>query len=115
MAALMRSLLAILEHQGDESCRLMRAVESTQDPEILMFFARHYSRSGFTDSATAALKQAVQAGFVCPPETLKSDQWLRPLHGHPEFSSILRESHTLLKQARAEFMVHIGQPGMWEI
>jgi DNA-binding winged helix-turn-helix (wHTH) protein/tetratricopeptide (TPR) repeat protein len=115
IAALLRSLLAIMEHQSGKAGRIMRAIESTRDPEILMFFARHYSRAGFSDSAIAALKQAFQGGFVCSPETLKSDPWLHPIHDHPEFISLLRESYTLVKQARTDFMAHIKQPGMWEI
>jgi DNA-binding winged helix-turn-helix (wHTH) protein len=115
LTALMRSLLAILEHQDGKASRMMGAVESIRDPEILVFFARHYSRSGFTNSAAAALRQAFQSGFVCSPETLKADPWFRPLHSHSEFTSLLRESHKLVKESRVEFMADTARLGIWNI
>jgi hypothetical protein len=111
----MSSLLAILDNQRPKASRLMATIETTRDPEILMFVARHYSKCGFKDSAIAALKQAFRSGFVCSPETLKSDPWLRPLHDHAEYNSVLRESKKFVQEARAEFVARICQPGIWNI
>lgn len=115
ITSLMGSLLAILENQRAKASRLMATIETIRDPEILMFVARHYSRCGFKDSAVAALKQAFRSGFVCSPETLKSDPWLRPLHDHAEYNSVLRESKKFVQAARAEFAARICQPGIWNL
>jgi hypothetical protein len=81
MDALMRSLLALLEGRAEEAVRVMDAADTTRDPEILVYFARQYSKLRRADSAVRALKQAAQAGFVCAPQTLISDAWLSAVRG----------------------------------
>jgi hypothetical protein len=95
--------LALLEGRADEAVRLMETVDTTCEPEILVYFARHYARLKLADSAVKALKQAAQSGFVCAPETLSSDAWLRALRKHPEFGSLLSTTETLVEQARSSF------------
>src|ERR1700730_334686 len=97
MTALMSSLLALLEGKADEAVRLMETADTTREPEILVYFARHYARLKQVDSAIKALKQAAQSGFVCAPETLSSDAWLRALRKHPEFGSLLSTAETLVE------------------
>jgi DNA-binding winged helix-turn-helix (wHTH) protein len=103
MTALMSSLLALLEGRADEAVRLMEIADTTREPEILMYFARHYSRLKLADSAVRALKQAAQSGFVCSPHTLNSDAWLSALRRHPEFGSLLHTAETLVEEARSSF------------
>jgi DNA-binding winged helix-turn-helix (wHTH) protein len=103
MIALMSSLLALLEGRTDEAVRLMETADATREPEILVYFARHYARLKRTDLAVTALKQAAQSGFVCAPITLNSNAWLSPLRKHPEFSSLLNEAETLVAQAQLAF------------
>jgi hypothetical protein len=100
MGALMSSLLALLEGRGEEAVRVMDAADTTRDPEILVYFARHYSRLGLADSAVRALKQAAQAGFVCAPQTLASDAWLSAVRKHPEFGGLLRDAEDLVEGAQ---------------
>jgi DNA-binding winged helix-turn-helix (wHTH) protein len=110
MIALMGSLLALLEGRADEAVRLMETVDTTREPEILVYFARHYARLKLADSAVKALKQAEQSGFVCAPETLSSDAWLRALKKHPEFGSLLSTAESLVEQARSSFEAQTVNP-----
>jgi len=79
MIALMASLLAVLEGRTAEAVKLMEEANITREPEILLYFARHYARMGEGDLAIRALKKAAETGFVCAPQTFNSDVWLRPL------------------------------------
>jgi DNA-binding winged helix-turn-helix (wHTH) protein len=100
MTALMSSLLAVLEGNPDEAVRLMVATDTTHEPEILVYFARHYARLKLAEPAIEALKRAAQSGFVCPPATLNSDPWLTALRKHPEFASVVITAETLVHEAR---------------
>ena len=103
MTALMSSLLAILEDRPEEAVRLMEATDTTREPEILVYFARHYARLKLTDRAVEALRLAAQSGFVCAPETLISDAWLSAVRKHREFGSLLNDAETLVQEAHASF------------
>jgi hypothetical protein len=91
MTALMSSLLALLEGSADEWVRIMDETDTTREPKILLYFARHYARAGRLDSAIDAMQGAAQAGFVCSPYTLGSESWLCPLQKHPKYDSLLRD------------------------
>jgi hypothetical protein len=101
MTALMSSLLALLEGRFDEAAGLMQAADATREPEILIYFARHYAEMGMVDSAMAALKQALQCGFICAPETLASDAWFGGVRAHPEFELLLNSARSRVAAARS--------------
>ena len=103
MTALMSSLLALLEGKADEAVRVMETADTTREPEILVYFARHYARLNQVDSAITALKRAAESGFVCAPETLISDAWLTAVQKHSEFASLLGNAETLVQEARSSF------------
>jgi DNA-binding winged helix-turn-helix (wHTH) protein len=103
MTALLSSLLAVLEGRADDAVRLMEAADTTRDPEIKAYFARHYAQIGLTSSAISALEQAAHLGFVCAPITLTSDAWLSPLDQHAEFGSLLKRLETLVEEAKSSF------------
>jgi tetratricopeptide (TPR) repeat protein len=103
MAALMSSLLALLEGNSDEAVRLMEAADTTCDPEILVYFARHYARMDFADAAIDSLKRAIQAGFICSPQTLRTDAWFDKVRQHPEFATLTHTAEALVEQARNIF------------
>jgi hypothetical protein len=63
MIALMSSLSALLEGRADDAVLLMQTADTTREPEILVYFARHYARLKLPDLAVTALKQAAQSGF----------------------------------------------------
>jgi DNA-binding winged helix-turn-helix (wHTH) protein len=106
MTALMESLLAILEGRAAEAAKLMDAADAVREPEILIYFARHYAHIGMADQAMDAVMQAQQAGFVCAPQTLRSDAWLSALRKHSQFKSLLRVSESLVEEARSSFGGH---------
>jgi tetratricopeptide (TPR) repeat protein len=113
MTALMSSLMALLEGRSHEAVRLMEETDTSREPEILVYFARHYSRIGLADSAVRALGRAAQLGFVCSPDTLNSDAWLSALRGHPEFRSLLSTAETLVQEARSSFEAYTAGPKNW--
>jgi hypothetical protein len=103
MAALMGSLLAILEGRAGEAATLMEAADTTREPEILTYFARHFAHMGLADRAMNAAKLAQQSGFLCAPQTLRADPWFSALREHPRFQSLLSTSETLAEEARSSF------------
>ena len=103
MTLLMSSLLAVLEDRAEDAVRLMEAADTTREPEVKIYFARHYAEIGLVNSALSALDQAAQSGFVCAPITLISDAWLSPLGQHPEFKSLLHRFETLVDEANSRF------------
>ena len=106
ITALMTSLLAILEGRKNEAARIMEEANTNREPEILVYFARHYCHMRSLDSSIKALDQAARSGFTCTPETLRSDPWLRPLRKHPEFGSLLNTAQALVEGARSSFEVY---------
>jgi DNA-binding winged helix-turn-helix (wHTH) protein len=103
MIALMSSLLALLEGRSEEAITLMQSANTTREPEILLYFARHYSRLKKSELAITALKQAAQSGFVCAPQTLTSDPWFSTLKKHPEFNALQDSLQTLINEAQSNF------------
>jgi hypothetical protein len=102
MNALMRSLLALLEGKTNDAIHIMDQADTTSDPEILVYFARHYARSKRAEKAIHALRQAAQAGFVCAPKTLRMDPWLSPLRKQRHFASLLREFEAVVQKAQSD-------------
>ena len=106
VSALMRSLLATLNGQAEEVIRLEETLQPVRDPEIVMFFARHYDRLGLADRASATAWRAFKGGFVPSSETLKVDPWLSSLRRHPEFRRLLSESKKVVREARSQLMLN---------
>jgi DNA-binding winged helix-turn-helix (wHTH) protein len=103
MIALMNSLLALLEGRSEEAVNLMKTANTNREPEILVYFARHYSRLKKPDLAITALKQAAQSGFVCAPHTLTSDPWFSTLRKHPDFKALRDSMQALVNEAQSSF------------
>jgi DNA-binding winged helix-turn-helix (wHTH) protein len=101
MKGLMGSLLAILEDRHGDALQCMEAMRIPQDPETMVYLARHYSYIGSADSAIDALTRAARLGFVCAPETLRSDAWLKAARTHQGFESVLTDAENLAGQARS--------------
>jgi DNA-binding winged helix-turn-helix (wHTH) protein len=101
MVALMSSLLAVLEGRASEAVQLMETADTTREPEILVYFARHYGRLNMTDLAVGAIKQAAQSGFVCSSATLSFDPWLSTVRKHPEFTSLLHAAETFAEESQS--------------
>jgi len=106
ITALMTSLLAILEGKTDEAKSIMDNADASREPEILVYFARHYGHMRLLDSSIKALQKAARSGFICAPETLKSDPWLLPLRKHREFAVLLSKAAALVEQAGSSIRDH---------
>jgi hypothetical protein len=106
MTALMSSLLALLEGKNAEAIELMSSADVTYDPEILVYFSRHYAWMGFADASVDAIKRAATAGFHCSPDALRFDTWLDALRQHAEFDVLLRATETEVLQHRAILASH---------
>src|ERR1700761_8031415 len=102
MSALMSSLLAVLEGKHRKAARLMEEADAAYEPEIVMYFARHYARMGMAQRAVECLRAAMKAGFVCAPETLEEDAWLAVVRESAEFGALMREMKPKIERARAE-------------
>jgi DNA-binding winged helix-turn-helix (wHTH) protein len=103
ITALMASLLAILEGKRDEAESIMDEADTSREPEILFYFARHYGYLGLLDSSIKALERAARSGFICAPDTLKSDPWLLPLRKHREFGTLLSNTDAVVGKTRSSF------------
>ena len=101
MKGLMGSLLALLEGRFGDAFHCMEAMRIPHEPEVLVYLARHYSFMGSPDLAINALKDAAQSGFVCAPDTLRSDEWLKSARTHAGFGSVLTEAEILMDQAHS--------------
>jgi DNA-binding winged helix-turn-helix (wHTH) protein len=103
ITALMASLLAILEGKTEEAERIMDEADTSREPEILVYFARHYGHMRLLDSSIKALRLAARSGFTCAPDTMKSDPWLVPLRKHRELGPLLSNAEALVEKARSSF------------
>jgi DNA-binding winged helix-turn-helix (wHTH) protein len=101
MTALMSSLLALLEGRKGEAIQLMESADAAHDPEILVYFARHYALMGLADAAVHAIKRAATSGFHCSPDTLRFDVWLDAVRQHGEFDALLNAAEAEVLQHRS--------------
>src|SRR5262249_39346425 len=85
----------------DDAIRCMEAMRVRHEPEALVYLARHYSYIGAVDTAISFLQRAADSGFVCAPETLRSDAWLQPVRAHAAFATVLSESEKKFAGARS--------------
>jgi tetratricopeptide (TPR) repeat protein len=100
MSALLGSLLAVLEGKHRKAARLMEEADATYEPEIVMYFARHYARMGMAERAMECLRSAMKAGFVCAPETMREDAWLEAVRESARSSALVKEAQTRVQEAR---------------
>jgi len=108
ITALMASLLAILEGKTDKAEGIMDGADTSREPEILVYFARHYGHMRLLDSSIQALQRAARSGFIRASDTLKSDPWLLPLRKHRELGPLLRNADALVEKARSRARTEVS-------
>jgi DNA-binding winged helix-turn-helix (wHTH) protein len=113
IAALMTSLLAILEGRTEEAKNIMDGADTSREPEILVYFARHYGHMRLVDSSYRALERAARSGFTCAPETVKSDPWLGSTRKHRGFGSLLSNTVELVEKARLSLSECVAVQGFF--
>jgi hypothetical protein len=79
ITALKASLLAILEGKTAEAERIIDDADTSREPEMLVYFVRHYGHMCLLDSSIKALQLAARSGFTCAPDTLRSDPMAGPV------------------------------------
>lgn len=115
MTALLGSLLALLEGRTADAARLMAEADAIHEPEVLVYFARHYAQMKRISAAFTALREAARSGFICSPNTLRSDAWLRPLQRHREFRSLVRCAENLVDKAQSSFKNYRANSKNWDL
>lgn len=101
IAPLIQSLLAVLEDRAGEAHAIMDKGQAGQDPEALVYFARHYASIGAAGRAIHALREALDRGFVCPPATMEGDPWLRPVIQHAGYDGLRRAASQRIQEAES--------------
>jgi DNA-binding winged helix-turn-helix (wHTH) protein len=102
MAGLMGSLLAILDHRPEDALQSMQGMLIRDEPEVLVYLARHYAYIGESDLAISSLNQAIKCGFVFAPTTLRSDPWLESARNHSGFHLLLSTVEKLIEEGKSE-------------
>lgn len=103
MRKAMESLLAIVEGRFEEAVAPIRNARGFVEPEMLFYFARHFSGIGRSDDAVEMIERATDAGFVCSAQTLRNDPWLESVRSHPQFAALLRNAEDLVDAARVKW------------
>jgi tetratricopeptide (TPR) repeat protein len=88
LAALIGSLLAILQGHREDAVKIMKRPRIVRDPESLFYFARHFSLAGASGDAVAMLRRARLEGFTSST-TLQCDRAFALLRGDPGFEQEL--------------------------
>lgn len=107
MRALLGSLVAVLQNKPDEAVHWMEAADPVREPEIAVYFARHYAYLGLAAPAVRSLRRAMQAGFVCAPDALLTDPWFRSVRKHRGFIAFLAESQSQVREAESTFAANL--------
>ena len=99
--SLMSSLLALLDGRLEDAIKIMDQNDPSRDPEIVVYYARHYAAAGRADLAIAALRRAAKLGFICAQKTLRDDPWFLDLRNRREFTVLLRQLDVSAREAHS--------------
>ena len=102
MSGLMGSLLAILEGRGRDAQEAMTKSEVVREPEILFYFARHFSMLGDAAGAIEMLARAQKEGFSAL-SAIERDPAFSAVRKHPEFERVSSEARSFEGSARRAF------------
>ncbi len=91
MSGLMTSLLAILEGEFENAATVMVRTEVVREPEVVFYFARHFSMMGNGDEAIELLSRAQREGFSAS-KCVERDQAWSAVWRHPGFAQLLAEA-----------------------
>ena len=101
ITALLTSLLATLEGDKAKAMRVMEQADTTMQPEVMMYFARHYSYLNEPQRAIQSIRTACKCGFVCSPSALRNDAWLASVLSHPAAAELTAHLDGSIKESRA--------------
>jgi len=106
LRGLMNSLLAILRGRSSQAIDEMVKTPLEGEPEVVFFFARHFSKLKASGLAMESLKRALAEGFVCS-RALRDDPWFSAVRSTGEFPALLQDSNKAEEKARKTFE-HMG-------
>jgi DNA-binding winged helix-turn-helix (wHTH) protein/tetratricopeptide (TPR) repeat protein len=90
-------------HAAESIAAVGRIVGSDfRDPEGLFYLSRHLARLNEVDPALDLLERVVASGYCCFP-TMARDPWLDSLRQKPAFTTLLRRTETLHREAEVAF------------
>jgi len=78
------------------------------DPEALLLMARGAARLGLTEHALRGLDRSIKGGHTCV-SFLRTDPWLDPLRGMPDFERMVADADKVRREARAHFLAASGE------
>lgn len=99
ISPLIESLLWIVQDRPEEALALMESGWD-QDPEALVYLARHYGYLGVAERAIDVLEEAARRGFICAPETLEGDPWMRALRRSERYAELIGRARQVVEQSR---------------
>ncbi len=102
MSGLMRSLLAILEGRGPDAADAMVSTDIVREPEVLFYFARHFSMLGNSREAIEVLKRSLKGGFSASRSLERDGEW-SAARKHTEFERVLSDAKGKEENARRLF------------
>jgi DNA-binding winged helix-turn-helix (wHTH) protein/tetratricopeptide (TPR) repeat protein len=89
LRALLESLLYAITGKAKKALKVMESAGQCCEPEILIYFARHFSYLKKEEEAIRALETAAGLGFVIAPEMLRNDPWLTSIRQSPRYQPLL--------------------------
>ena len=101
ITALLTSLLATLEGESATAVRVMKQADTSMQPEVVMYFARHYAYLNEPDLAIQSIQFALKSGFVCSPDVLRHDPWFASVRSHPDAKDLSEQLDGNIRDSRA--------------
>ena len=104
MNAVMRSLLALLDGRIDESVRIMDHTDTSRDPEILVYFARHYARGKHSEKAAPRPAPGSTGWLRLSPNYVAHGSLVEPIaEAARRYVSLLRQFEAGVQQAKSRY------------
>ncbi|MDX2178240.1 MAG: hypothetical protein SFV18_01525 [Bryobacteraceae bacterium] len=117
LETLVESLLATIEGDRDKVIATAARLPAANDPETMLYCARHLSRCGLVERGIELLRAVVANGYGCGV-MLANDPWFSPLREREEFRRIRAAAGAAENKARRMFREAGGSlvlPGVAEI
>jgi DNA-binding winged helix-turn-helix (wHTH) protein/tetratricopeptide (TPR) repeat protein len=103
LRALLESLLHAITGEPKKALKLMELANTRCEPEIQIYFARHFSYLKKGEEAVRALEAAAELGFVSAPEMLRNDPWLSSARQSTKYRSLLEMSVSSTQSDRKKY------------
>lgn len=110
LRALLESLLYTITDRRQSALTLMDVAIARSEPEIMIYFARHYSYLGEAERAIVALERAAASGFSSAPEMLRNDPWLASVRQQTKYRTVLDTAVSNVKSLRRRYQRILRKP-----